>query len=98
MILIQGALAYPVTKLVVPITARIASAPLKVATAQFDDVRVAHGTATVDRGTLAGQKLQLVVTERAGELPKAALGASDGAGGLKVHPAEFSAANSKTSG
>jgi len=78
LILSQGALEYRVQSVSVIANAKIATAPLVMASAQYSDTRVAHGMATLDKGSMAGQTVRLVMTERRREQARAELAFVEG--------------------
>jgi hypothetical protein len=80
MMLIQGTLSYPLQKLVVTIAARIGQAALDLKRAGYKQMQLAHGSATLADGSMAGQSVRFVMTEQQGQLPKATviLGADKG--------------------
>lgn len=77
-VLSQGSLEYYAQSISVVVSVKIGTAPLVMTSAQYRDARVAHGTATLDEGGMAGQTVRLVMTERRGEQPRASLAFVEG--------------------
>jgi hypothetical protein len=90
--LIQGALSYPLQKLVVTIDARIGQAALDLKHAGYKQMQLAHGSATLADGSMDGQSVRFVMTEQQGQLPKATviLGADKGLERATVRVGELS--------
>jgi hypothetical protein len=72
-VLVQGALSYPLKKLVIAMTARIGQAALNMQHAGYNEMQVAHSSGTVVDGDLAGHTVRVVMTEQKGQLPKVAV-------------------------
>lgn len=73
MALIQGKLSYPLKKLVITVAARIGQAALNMKHAGYKEVQLAHGSATLSEGSMAGQTVRFLMTEQLGQLPKGAV-------------------------
>jgi hypothetical protein len=72
-ILTQGAQSFRLTRLAITVAAKVGTVPILLGSAKYKDMRVAHGTAVLGQGSMAGQKVCLVMTERQGEKAKAVL-------------------------
>jgi hypothetical protein len=89
----QGALAYRVTRVVLVVEMKINESPLSMVGAGYRDMRVAHGEAAIQAGSLEGQKVRLVMTERQGQPPRGAIMFTQKSGSeqaAKVQTVEFS--------
>lgn len=76
----QGAHVYPLLTISGKASGRVGSAPLPLEQSRFQDTLVAHGKTKLDTGSLAGQTIQFVATEREGKT-KASVTFSAGEGG-----------------
>ena len=73
MTVMQGTLSYPLQKLTIVMAVRIGQAPLPLEKAGYGGLRVAHGGGQIKGGSLAGETVRIVMTERQGQRPKAAV-------------------------
>jgi hypothetical protein len=78
LILSQGELEHVAQSVSVVVGAKIGTTPLVMTSAQYGEARVLHGKGTLDRGSMAGQTVRLVMTERRGKSPRAELAFIEG--------------------